>query len=375
MSKKANDSRQAEFDVKLSRIRAVLSEKNLSGVVLSSQALFSWATAGGDNHVVTAGDQGVASLLVTPQTVTVMATNIEIERLRTEEFKGIDIANVEFWSFPWHGAGSVSSEVQRRLGSQPWASDSGLGTAGADDFVPLTYALTESEIARYRKIGKDCAVAMEEALAKVKPGFTEFQVASLVSARLLDRAVRPHVLLVASDERVLQFRHPIPKEKKVRKHLMAVLCGKRGGLIINLTRMVHFGKLPAEIRRRHDAVCAVDMALNTATIPGRPIGDVFAAGLAEYAKQGFADEWKLHHQGGPTGYQGRSFLGKEGEARVVEQNQAFAWNPSITGTKSEDTILATSDGIEFLSAPTRDWPALSVKSGGKTWRRADIWVR
>ncbi|MCY3022542.1 MAG: M24 family metallopeptidase [Planctomycetota bacterium] len=369
-----HNGRQEEFDAKLARIRAYLRDHALGGVALSSQALFAWATAGGDNHVVLASEYGVAHLLVTADKVAVLSSNIEAGRASAEEFDGLDTSKIEFWSCPWHADGGVEAEIQRRMGGQRWASDLGIGPARlAEDFRKLTYSLAETEIVRYRKLGRDCSLAMEEALGAVRPGYTEHRVAGLICQRLQDHGVRPHVVLVAADERARRFRHPIPTGKRLRQHLMAVLCGKRGGLIVALTRLLHFSRtLAAELRRKHDAVCAVDVALNAATRRGVPIGNVFAAGVAEYERQGFGEEWKLHHQGGPTGYQGRSFLGRPAEERLVMDNQAFAWNPSISGTKSEDTIVVRSGGIEFLSAPTRAWPAVSVKTGAGTFRRADI---
>jgi hypothetical protein len=56
------------------------------------------------------------------------------------------------------------------------------------------------------------------------------------------------------------------------------------------------------------------------------------------------------------------------------ENQPFAWNPSITGTKSEDTILATSTGPEIIT-PARDWPMVSVEGDDGAWQRPDILVR
>ena len=369
----AATNRQAEFDAKLAGIRGYMRERGLGGVVLSSQALFAWATAGGDNHVVLASDYGVARLLVTAEQAAVLSSNIESGRFKAEEFKGLEASRLEFWACPWH-TDQVAAELQHRLGQQAWASDSDLGPARlGEDFTELTYSLHENEIVRYRKLGKDCSLAMEEALAAVRPGVTEHHVAGLICQRLWDHGVRPHVILVAADERVFSFRHPIPTGRKLKRHLMAVLCGKRGGLIINLTRMLHFArKLPPELRRKHDAVCAVDVAFNVASRAGACIKDVFAAGVAEYEKQGFAGEWEHHHQGGPSGYQGRSFLGTPQESRAVLENQAYAWNPSICGTKSEDTILVCDGGIEFLSGPTRAWPTLPVRLGAKTYRRADI---
>jgi Xaa-Pro dipeptidase len=371
--------RQGEFNTKLERIRGYLKAHALGGVVLNSQNLFAWATGGGENYVVLGHDFGVGYLLVTPESVTMLANNIEIHRFAAEEFHGIDARGIEFWSCPWHTDHQIVDEVRRRMGSQRFASDCAMSgsTPLHNDFMTLTYTLTENEIARYRKLGKDCSLAMEEALKSVRPGITEYAVAGLICRGMFDHGVRPQLALVASDERVSNFRHPIPVAKKVRKHMMAVLCGKRGGLIINLTRMVHFArKLPDELRRKHDAVCAVDVALNTATKPGLEMKDVFEVGLAEYRRQDFADEWKLHHQGGPTGYQGRSFRGTPTETRTVLAPQAFAWNPSITGTKSEDTIVVTGDArksaIEFLSGPTGKWPTVAVKRDGKTYKRSDV---
>ena len=367
--------RQAEFRAKLERIRAFMNKKGWRGVALSSQALFAWATAGGDNHVNQAGEFGIAHLLVTGDSVAVLSNNIEIHRLKEEEFHGIDASGIEFWSCPWYEDAAIVAEIQQRMKGKTYGSDSGIaGSTGVDDeFWATTYTLTDAEIDKYRRLGKDCSQAMEAALSDVKPGITEQAIAGRICNALLERLVRPHVILVASDERVFNYRHPIPTEKKFKKHLMAVLCGKRHGLIINLTRMLHVAKkLPEDLQRKHTACCEVDVALNTSSTVGRPMKDVLADGVATYEQHGFGGEWKLHHQGGPTGYQGRSYRATPTEKRTVLERQAFAWNPSITGTKSEDTILVRDGGIEFLSAPTRDWPTLTVKRNGTTYKRADI---
>jgi Xaa-Pro aminopeptidase len=155
---------------------------------------------------------------------------------------------------------------------------------------------------------------------------------------------------------------------------MLVLCARRHGLIVALTRLVHFGRLPAELVRRHQAVCAVDTAFHLNTRVGTPVREVFRRGVQAYADQGFPDEWRLHHQGGPCGYQGRDSLGTFDATGVVLENQPFAWNPSITGAKSEDTILATAKGPEVIT-PAKDWPMIEVKWLGRAWRRPDILVR
>jgi len=284
-----SQTRQQEFDRKIAAIRNWLRNEGLAAAAISSQPLFSWATAGGENYVVMANDHGVATLLVTQDSVAVLASNIEIPRISAEEFKGMDVSKIEFWNGDWFHM-DLAGEIQRRVGTGRFASDAHV--AGSvpigESFTALTYTLQEGEIARYRKLGKDCSLAMEEALAEVRPDMTEYEVAGLICARMWDHSVRPHLALVASDERAFKFRHPIPTGKKVKKHVMAVLCGKRGGLIINITRMLHFGrKPPDELQRKHEAVCAVDVAFNVATRPGASMKEMFAAGVAEYTRQGF----------------------------------------------------------------------------------------
>jgi len=56
---------------------------------------------------------------------------------------------------------------------------------------------------------------------------------------------------------------------------------------------------------------------------------------------------------------------------VVSVGQTYAWNPSITGTKSEDTILVGEAGNEVLTA-IENWPMLPVAVNGQTFARPAI---
>jgi hypothetical protein len=101
---------------------------------------------------------------------------------------------------------------------------------------------------------------------------------------------------------------------------------------------------------------------------------VFHRGIEVYAEHGFPNEWQLHHQGGPCGYEPRDYLGSPTAPGVVLENQAFAWNPSIAGTKSEDTILATTKGPQIVTE-SKDWPMVRVEGQGETVLRPDILAR
>ena len=91
---------------------------------------------------------------------------------------------------------------------------------------------------------------------------------------------------LAVDERIRKYRHPLPTAKKLKRHAILVLCARQHGLIVSVTRLVHFGKLPSDLRRRHDAVCAIDAAFISNTRIGTPVREIFRRGLAGSRKDG-----------------------------------------------------------------------------------------
>jgi antitoxin VapB len=158
---------------------------------------------------------------------------------------------------------------------------------------------------------------------------------------------------------------------------MLVAGANAFGLTASITRIVYFGSLPTDLAAKHDAVCYVDTVLNTSTSAGLSVAEVFARAQTAYAITGFPEEWRLHHQGGATGYAAREYRGKPDSNEVVQASQAFAWNPSITGTKSEDTIIAGVPGSapEVLTLHSSRWPSKRIETSYGTLDRPMIMVR
>lgn len=86
---------------------------------------------------------------------------------------------------------------------------------------------------------------------------------------------------------------------------------------------------------------------------------------------GFGDEWRLHHQGGPAGYEAREYLATPSSEDEVHEGQVFAWNPSITGTKMEDSVLVGADENVVLTA-IDGWPTIPVEIG-RIYKRPQFW--
>ena len=360
---------------KLARVRAWLKAAKADAAAFTSRANFAWLTGGGDSHIVSQSERGFATLLITAKGAHLVTTTIEHARFVNEEpVKG-------FTGKPYPWTQPLPQAIAAALGGKTGTlvSDDPAATGGhplPKGFYELRAALGEPEIRRYKALGRDCALVMETVIRQLTPGDSEYQAEADLARHLLARGIQPYVLLVAFDDRIAKYRHPRPGSSHLRKQAMLVVCGQRHGLIASLTRLVHFGQPSADLLKRHEAACRVEAALWEATVPGTAYGTVLKAGIEQYKREGFAKEWELHHQGGPTGYAGRDFLATPDEKREVIDRQAVAWNPSITGTKTEDTFLIDGGARHILTAASADWPMLTVLSPkGDRFTRPSILVR
>lgn len=363
-------SRLAELGIKQARLRKLMRGRGLRGVVLSRRHNFAWATGGGDNHVRHASDLGVASaVFLSDGAKYVVTSNIEGLRVMTEEVAGLGF---ELRAVPWYAPEEKGRALREILGGGRAASDDGTpGTTEVEPFLPpLRMNLTGQEMDKYRWLGREAGRGIGDVCRAIRRGMTEEEVAGNLFARMQMVSVKPTVLLVAADDRILKYRHPIPTANRVKKTVMVVMCARRWGLVCSVTRLVHFGKMSPALAAKHEACAYVDGVFMNSSKPGVPMARIFAAAQAAYAEKGFPGEWRFHHQGGPTGYIEREFTANPTTApgQRVRRNMALAWNPSIAGTKSEDTILVTARGAEVVTA-TPGWPQIKVKAAGRVVSR------
>lgn len=365
-------TRLDEVNGKLEQVRAFLAQTGLGGLVLTTRASFAWLTGGGSSFVGLGSEGGVAWLVVTPHGQHVLTDNIEARRFEDEELGQLPF-EMDAGQWDEYDRAAVA------LGMIAGRAGSDVPLAGAEDvgasFARLRWRLCAAEIERYREVAAAASRAIAATGREIEPGMTEHEIAGRLMGRVLAMGAQPGVALVAADERAFSYRHPIPTDRRLARHVMIVIGAIKYGLGVYATRMVHFGEPAAELRDKHAACCLVDACFNLETRPGASVGAIFRRAVDVYAGSGYPDEWRLHHQGGATGYAPREYKGTFTSEETVLEDQAFAWNPSIAGTKSEDTIVARADGPEFLSGPVEGWPTLEVIYEGTTLRRPDILVR
>ena len=342
-----------EHEEKARRVRALMDEQDLDVLLLRSPGGAAWWSGGGRTHIPATPEVGVATLVLRREgegvRTTVVTAVIEAPRLQAEELAGLD---AEWQVLPWATPVEQSLPTGPRVGTDVPLEGC---RSVAPELAAARASLVPAEVERLSSLGAEAASALTEACSALRPTDSEWHAAALTGAALHERGIDPVVLLVAGGDRLPAHRHPLPTAGLLGDAAMVVACGRRAGLIVSLTRFVGAPDTDA-----FDRILEVDAAVNAATRPGRAVGEVFRELQAAYVASGFADdEWTLHHQGGPAGYNPREFLADPSSTAPVVETQVFAWNPSARGVKSEDTILTTAAGPQVVTVDPA-WPSREV---------------
>jgi antitoxin VapB len=355
--------RTAEITAKLLRLRDWLATAGFDAALFTGQPGVAWLTAGLEDKVVRNEEPGLVWALVTADSAHLITSNVELPRLTAEE----DVAGLGFevHAVPWYRPATLATAAAELAGSGRLATDGGgAGVAVPDELAALRLPLTPEEADRLTALGADCAAALEGTLRGWQPTERECDLAARISAALEQRLIAVSVLLVGGAKRRPAYRHPVPTMSMTGSDALAVIVGVRGGLNIACSRTVSAGQPAQELAAMHRAACTVEAAMIAATRPGATWQGALDAGRAAYGDVGFSAEWREHLQGGPIGYLSREFdvvPGTETAGRAVRAGDAFAWNPTVRGGKSEDTFIVTTGQARPVSN-TADWPSITVNT-------------
>ncbi|MGB7170002.1 MAG: M24 family metallopeptidase [Acidobacteriaceae bacterium] len=364
----ASASLQAELDEKHSRMTALMDQNDWNAILFRRHENIAWATAGRVEARVGLGTEtAVCSLLFTREGRRYyIAPNNEAARLSDEEFAGLGF---EPAIYPWtedgaadlahqHGGPEIGADAAQP-GFYPW------------NFTALRAPLLAEEVERFRALGGVVAASTTRILKGLAPGVSEDEMAARVAADLLAQHITPTVLLMATDERIFRYKHAVPRKGILKKYGMLNLCARRHGMVVSITRFVHFGAMPAELAANFERAARVNAALLHASRAGATSAQLYAVAAQGYADAGFPDQIAKHHQGGPCGYLERDWLAKPDGTQVLQSTQGLAWNPSLHGAKTEDTALLRDGSIEVLTA-TPDLPVIETRMGATVYRSAGV---
>jgi Xaa-Pro dipeptidase len=359
-----------ELETKHNQVVDWLREESLDGLLLKRNENIAWLTGGAvELRVLTPNETGVASLLVTKEGGRYYLTTAnEAPRLHDEEFGALDFEPV---IFPWYANETDDKAIELTRGQL--AADTPIPGGFPARMYPMRASLQDTEIARFRWLGAQTAKAVTTVLRQLKPGMTEYEMEGQIADALLSRGILPSVYLMAVDERIYKYKHAVARGKTLEKYGMLNLCARKWGLTVSITRFAHFGALPSDLAERFHAAAQVNAALLDATRVGASSAELFRVAADAYAREGFAGDEQMHHQGGATGYWEREWIATpEGKEQVVD-HQAFAWNPSVRGGKVEDTVLLHEGKIELLT-PTPELPALESNANGNSYPATGVLI-
>lgn len=359
------NSRKAEVESKLLRLRERMQAHSIDAILLTLIANTAWITAGAALYVGEGTDSAASAILITRDKAFIVTDGVEAPRLRQEE--GLEDLGFTFVIEQWYAKGTFVALHSTHLGQDL----PGRGVDMSIELRNLRSVLHPQEAMRLRRVSAVTAEIMDEVIRSLRPGISEHEVAARLAAASRQRGGTALVNLVASDERIYQYRHPLPTSKSIERYAMLVLCPRFAGLIPAITRLIHFGALPQELRDKAVAVAHVDARLILGTRVGRTMGEMFLLAKQAYQDVGYPEAIEEHHQGGTLAYMPREIIANPGDTTPIELHEAFAWNPSVRGVKSEDTILLDTTGVE-ITTTIKDWPTWTITVDGQAIERPAI---
>ena len=333
----------------------------LAGIVLTRPGPVAWAMPGINPPIDRTAALDTVWVVIGADSCTVITTEVEADRVREELLP----AGVDLISVPWWDADAMVAAATELLDADSTQIGSDGHPAFAHDIdhelTQIRLALNADERSRLRHLGRNAALAVEDALRKWQPGETDTAVAGRIANAVESFGGDAPVLLVGADDRLNRYRHPVAVGAPTHRCVMAVLVARHQGLHVALTRYTALGDT-SELESRLDIPRAIHRDVLRAGRPGVTYGVVLETMADSYAANGHAGAWSEHYQGGPIGYAQREFEISPVQAsspwwtQEIVEDTAVAWNPSLAGgLKDEDTYAITADGVDLVT-DSSSWP-------------------
>jgi hypothetical protein len=360
------------FEERVEKVRSLFEENGADALLISKCNNFSWFTFGARSHITLNATEGEASILVTPDGVYLLINNIELQRLKDLELPREIQQELKVVEYDWFERTSAEKRAIDSIVKGKVISDTGRYDTGTVDLVSLRSVLSDYEVGFYSDLGRECDEIFSDVVPSFTPDMTELEVQGIMYREMAKRDIEPVLTLAFSEESTLTYRHNLSRNTKLTRRGFVSICARRRGLIISSSRSFMFEEVEG-IREQHRCNCYVDSVAIVSSRPEEKLSDVFEKIKEAYATQEAPGEWRFHHQGGLAGYSPREVVADPYTSVVLKSGNSLAWNPTIRGTKSEDTVVLLAGQNRIVSYPQSSrWPALIFEIGGQTVRRPNI---
>ena len=223
------------------------------------------------------------------------------------------------------------------------------------------------EIALLRAAGRMLADAVPPAIAAVRAGRSELEVAREMEAILKEsgfEALAFETIVAAGPNGALPHAHPGSRRIDAGDLVLLDFGGVHHGYCVDLSRTVVAGTIRPEARRLLDAVTEAQAAAIETAAPGARASDVDAAARAVLARHDLADAFG-HSTGHGLGIEVHELprIGRPRATGTAEKDDVVlapgmvftiepgVYIPGFGGVRIEDDVLLTDTGCDVLTSP------------------------
>lgn len=226
-------------------------------------------------------------------------------------------------------------------------------------FQRIRAAKTEAELSRLRYAAEATERALERAVAALRPGVTEQDVAAVYRVALAEQGVDFAFACVGFANHTAYSTHKPTGRKLEQGDLIRFDIGGRfDGYFADTARMFSLGPASDKAKRYYEALVDGQQAALEMVRPGAVIADLVHA--SEAVVKQVIPHYRRHHIGHGIGletYEQPALV--PGNEAVLEEGMVLTVEPcyyelGFGGVQIEDTIVVTADGFRYLTAASRD---------------------
>lgn len=216
------------------------------------------------------------------------------------------------------------------------------------------------EIARIRCAVELNSAAFEQAVARIRPGMKESDLAAELEYRMRRLgAEKPAFETIVAAGARSALPHAQPGAAPLSGLVVVDMGAQLGGYASDMTRMLHLGRPGTRVRRAYKAVLEAQLAAIDAIRAGVPAGRVDAAARRVLAGYGLERAF-VHATGHGLGLEIHEppRIGRR-EKTLLEAGMAITVEPGVYiegfgGIRIEDTVVVTGRGCEILTPTPKE---------------------
>jgi Xaa-Pro aminopeptidase len=229
----------------------------------------------------------------------------------------------------------------------------------SDILLSLRVIKSPAEIARCRASSLNVGRVLDQVFGEVRVGMTNTEIAQLTRSMLVAGGAQ-HVpfMALASGHDFTKGKITVPVPRRIEKGdtLTIDTAAEMDGYTSDIARTVVIGQASQRQKDMYRFVIDLNHTCYDAIRAGNQCGDVVRAAMAEINRRGFKSQ-AVGRIGHGVGCEATEFPSLAlTEKVVIEAGMIFACNPNFVTEygffNSEENLVVTDTGIDFLSHPT-----------------------